>query len=419
MENAPFLTLDYLYNEWSKQFSYIFGYSDFKKFIEKKCKDIKSTFKLRKIDKNKNYVNNGFIANLTQAVYDLSFKKNIIIPEKDEKEIINKLQNIYLLFKSKDFDETKYSGKSFFDNLQKVIINAKNLQKENFYYTFKSFLEAADDLFKRKIEKSNENYKLFNEEIIPSIERLLDDKEQEFKNIINSGKENCKKKIDYNIGNAGEILKHFEYNINLALEQLNDEIKEIYKEMSVNIKIISDNIIEDIKKKAEETIKSHYNSHKLSINEITINIEKTFQLFDKIFGYSINSIFKFFDDLGLAKGILFGNSTITIILVCFLPVTLLGLVVSGILCLIPIVRNFYKKQNYIFELNKYKEYCSDKFKNINYSFNDNYNTFKDSLINELKLKTEVNLKGIFNDENSWKQLKEEYEEIMKKLLKKN
>ena len=419
MENAPFLTLDYLYNEWSKQFDYIFGYSDFKKFIEKKCKDIKSTFKLRKIDKNKNYVNNGFIANLTQAVYDLSIKKNIIIPEKDEKEIINKLQNIYLLFKSKDFDETKYSGKSFFDNLQKVIINAKNLQKENFYYTFKSFLEAADDLFKRKIEKSNENYKLFNEEIIPSIERLLDDKEQEFKNIINSGKENCKKKIDYNIGNAGEILKHFEYNINLALEQLNDEIKEIYKEMSVNIKIISDNIIEDIKKKAEETIKSHYNSDKLSINEITINIEKTFQLFDKIFGYSINSIFKFFDDLGLAKGILFGNSTITIILVCFLPVTLLGLVVSGILCLIPIVRNFYKKQNYIFELNKYKEYCSDKFENIKYSFNDNYNTFKDSLINELKLKTEVNLKGIFNDENSWKQLKEEYEEIMKKLLKKN
>ncbi len=63
---------------------------------------------------------------------------------------------------------------------------------------------------------------------------------------------------------------------------------------------LCNNIIEDIKNRAKEKIKAHYQSQNLPVNEIDMHVEKTFILFIEIFAISLEATSKL---LGTSAGI--------------------------------------------------------------------------------------------------------------------
>jgi len=255
MENNPILTLNYLYNKWSNSnLSFLFN---FKRYVVKNIVEkIENDYD---VDINSNPAPQGFYNNLKNAFNQLYNNRYRGISSKEEDEMIKKLYNIYELFKKKDFSETKYSNK-FFDDLKKVVINAENLQKENFTKNLEAFFQSADLLFKREIKKEMEilkkkgedSYNLFINILIPSTEKVLLEKEEEIKKVIYLGKAKCIDKINNEINNVQSILNYFNYDLEKAFACLEKELSEIINKMKEDQEKITNTIIEDIKKKTEE-----------------------------------------------------------------------------------------------------------------------------------------------------------------------
>ena len=426
LENNPILTLNYLYNEWSNsKFSFLFN---FKRYVDKYIvKKIEQDYD----DINSNPTPGGFYNNLKNAFNQLYSNRYRGISSKEEDEIIKILFNIYELFKKEDFSETKYSNK-FFDDLKKVIINAENLQKENFTKNLEAFFQSADLLFKREIKKEIEilkkkgqdNYNLFIKILIPNTEKILLEKENEIKKVINLGKEKCIDKINNEINNVEKYLGYFNYDLEKAYACLEKELSEIINKMKEEQEKITNTIIEDIKKQAEEKIKSYYQSQNLPLDEIQVRIEQTIVLFSEIVALSLTAIAKvlgFSVGVVIGAGILIGAcSSLVIGAGVIIGFGLIGgLVLGGIIITVGFLFAKYKKINQYREiLEKAKSQLISKFQDIEYSFSEHYKTFKDTLINELKLKTQVYLKRINNDDSEWKEIQEKYEEIKKNTLKK-
>ena len=100
---------------------------------------------------------------------------------------------------------------------------------------------------------------------------------------------------------------------------------------------ILNNLIEDIKNRAKEKIKAHYQSQNLPVNEIDIQIEKFYVLFIEILAISLDTIgkilgtvagFGFLAGIGIGIGIALGTS-LTIGLGIIVGLGLLGGVVVG------------------------------------------------------------------------------------------
>ena len=184
---------------------------------------------------------------------------------------------------------------------------------------------------------------------------------------------------------------------------------------------ILNNLIEDIKNRAKEKIKAYYKSQNLPVNEIDVQVEKIYVLFIEILAISLATIGKilgtaagigFIVALGIGAGIALGTS-LTIGFGILLGLGLVGgIVVGGIVTVVSYFWSKYKKRNQYREaLETSKKKLINKFNEVEYSFSDNYKTFKDTLIKELKLKTEIYLKRINNDEEEWKELQKKYKII--------
>ena len=409
MENNPILTLNYLFNQWSSNKFYLFNFKNY--IVNKISSKIEDNFD----DIDENPAPQWFYNNLKNAFNQLYNNRHKGISSNEEDEIIKKLYNIYELFKKKDFSETKYSNKFFYD-LKKVILNAENLQKDNFSKNFEAFFQTADQLFKREIKKEIEilkkkgkdNYDLFINILIPETQKVLMEKEEEIKKIINEGKEKCIKKIDDEINDVENILNKFDYDIEKAYANLEKELSKIIDQMKENQEKITNTIIEDIKKRAEEKIKSYFKSQDIPLDEVQIRIEETISLFAHIIVLSVKAIVTV---LGISTGIGliigFGVGTATSIAIGgALAITLGiagGLLVGGIILGLGFLFGRYRKRNKYREiLEKAKSQLKNKFSEVEYSFSDHFKTFKDTLIKELKLKSEVYLKRINNDESEWK-----------------
>ena len=91
-----------------------------------------------------------------------------------------------------------------------------------------------------------------------------------------------------------------------------------------------------------------------------------------------------------------------------------GLVIGIIVSAVGYFFTKYKKRGkYKEALENSKSQLINKFKDVEYSFTDHFKTFKDTLISELKLKTEIYLKRINNDKSEWQKIQQEYEVIKK------
>lgn len=421
LEKNPFLTLSELFNEWSSS-RYFFN---FKKYIVDKISH-KIEDKYDEIEEKQ--APQQFYNNLKAAFNQLYNRKYRSISSDDEDQIIKTLYNIHILFKNKKFSNPNYSS-MFFDDLKRMIINSEDLQKENFYKNFEAFFQSADELFKRQIKKETEilkkkgedSYNFFIKELIPDTEKVLTEKENIIKEIINSGKKNCLNEFDYEIRNAEQILYEKNYDVERAFSALKKRIEEKINSMQKEQEKILNNLIEDIKNRAKEKIKAHYQSQNLPVNEIDIQIEKTYVLFIEILAISLVTIgkilgtaagFGFLAGIGIGIGIALGTS-LTIGLGIIVGLGLLGgVVVGGIVATVGFFWSRYKKRKQYKEaLENSKEKLINKFKEVEYSFSDHFKTFKDTLIKELRLKTEIYLKRINNDETEWKKIQEQYETI--------
>ena len=421
LEKNPFLTLNELFKEWSSS-NYFFN---FRKYIVDKIAD---KIEDRYDDIDKKEVPQQFYNNLKAAFNQLYSGKYRGISPDDEDKIIKKLYNIHILIKNKNFSNPNYSSK-FFDDLKKMIINSENLQKENFYRNFEAFFQSADELLKRQAKKETEilkkkgedNYNFFIKELIPDTEKALIEKENIVKEIINSGKNNCLKEFDKDINNAEEILDKYNYDLEKAFSALKKRIEQKISTMQKEQEKILNNLIEDIKNRAKEKIKAYYKSQNLPVNEIDVQVEKIYVLFIEILAISLATIGKilgtaagigFIVAMGIGAGIALGTS-LTIGFGILLGLGLVGgIVVGGIVTVVSYFWSKYKKRNQYREaLETSKKKLINKFNEVEYSFSDNYKTFKDTLIKELKLKTEIYLKRINNDEEEWKELQKKYKII--------
>ena len=425
METNPIITLIYLYNQWSSNKYYIFG---FKKFITNKiCDKIEDDYD----EIGENPTPQWYYQNLKNAFNILYSHIYRDISNKEEDEIINKLYNIYELFKNKDISSTKYSCQFFYD-LKKVIINAENLQKENFTKNFEAFFQASDELFKKEIKNEQEAskkkaeslYNLFSKELIPLAQKELTKKEEIIKNIINSGKQKCFDRIKREIDNIERVLDEFKYDIEKAYSRFENELSEIIKKMQKEQEEVANNIIEDLKKKIEEKIKAYYQAQNIPPGEKNIIIEQTISFFAKILALSINTA-SYIIGVSLGIGALIGvglgataSSLLGATFIAAIGITG-GLILGGIIVGIGYLFVRYKKRNnYLEILEKVKTNLQNKFNEVEYSFSDHYRTFKDTLIKELKVKNEIYFKRINNDETEWKEIQKQYEIIKKNTLKK-
>jgi len=429
LENNPYLTLKALFDEGLKNKGFFDFNFNFKKYIVDTIVD--------KIDEDyheeigKKEVPEDFHNKLKNAFNQLYKNKCKALSIDNENIIIKTLYNIYILFKNKKFSNPNYSTQ-FFDDLKRMIINAENLQKENFFKNFETFFQSADELFAREIKKeseilkkkSQENYDFFINELIPYTEEILIEKQNIIIGIINSGKNDCINEIDNDLHNSENVLERYDYNLERAFSDLKERLEKRIAAMQTEQEKVCNNIIEDIKNRAKEKIKAHYQSQNIPVNEIDVHIEKTFVLFVEIFAISLATIgtllgtsagVGFVVGIGIGIGLAF-TSSLAIGAGAILGLGLIGgLVVGGIVTSVGYFWTKYKKKNQYSEaLKESREKLINKFKEIEFTFSDHYKTFKDALIQELKLKTEIYLKRINNDEAEWKEIQQQYEIIRKK-----
>ena len=136
LEKNPFITLEYLYDEWSSD---KWNEKNFKNYIINKISDIieeKFDFDLNK-DKNIK-IPSDFYYNLKSAFNQLFNYKYRSINSEEEDEIIKKLYCINTEFKNQNFSGTNYSS-AFFNKLKEVIIYSDNLQKDNLQNTIEGY----------------------------------------------------------------------------------------------------------------------------------------------------------------------------------------------------------------------------------------------------------------------------------------
>lgn len=423
MMNNPLLTLEDLYNKWSSTKSFSLN---FKKYIvEIVSAKIEDDFG----DLDEKPVPEQFNKKLKEAFAQFYSIKNRNMPPSDENQIIKTLYNIHELFAKKDFSKTKYSHK-FFEDLKRMIINSDILQKENFHKNFEAFFQNTDELFAREIKKEietekkkgEENYTIFIHELIPETEKYLIEKENIIKNILDSAKSECIKEVNLELDNRNERLSNCNYNLNAAFFPLEEKIEKILKKMEKDQEEIMNTLIEGIKKKANEIINSYYISQNIKDYGVYVPYDSFLKILEDL-------ILNFFMSAwsagtGLAVGTTLGaylglTCSLAVGAGTFIGCGILGIVVIpaflffGDTMIDNITFHFKKKQQYKEILNQFKTNLQNKFDDIIYSFTDHYKTFKDTLIKELKLKTEIYLKKINSDESEWNQIREEYKKIKK------
>ena len=428
LEKNPYLTLDYLYTLWKKNKFYFFG---LKKYIIDSIADkIEDKFEEEIPELAPT---STFYSKLKEGLNSLRQAKNFNgLTKEDEEEIIKKLYGINQLLKNTDFSKTKYS-KTFFDKIKQVIINSEKLQKENFKRNFEAFFKSSDILFDEEmrkerqivIQKSKEQFEFFNKILIPEVEKVLIQKENIIKNIINSGKDKCLSLINKEMEYYEKYLEENKYDLNKTFSVFEGKLKNIIEDMQKEQENEAKTIIEDIKKKANEVIKSYYKSQNLPVQEILEKIKETNNLFDIMF-FSVLGVIAV--NLGVSLGVAFlGGFAVGLGLDILFSIgavlatgfgILGGIVLGGIFFTVSwLFGNYKKRKQYRESLEKTKENLINKFNDITYSFSDHYKTFKDALIKELKLKVEVFLKDTEMNEDEMKEAKKEYEAIKERTMK--
>ena len=434
LENDPIILLINLYKEWSNLWLYP---KSLKHYILKTIGGVQE--KLELLSQNNDdsddekdaviKVPENINKTMKSAFNEFRKKCKIKISQKDENEIIMNLYQLYNQIKTKDFDKTKYS-QLFFRKIKEVVITSDNIQNEILKLEMDNFFKNADQLFTRNIEdekaakqnekdKIEEQYYLFKDKVIPEIKQYLDRKESSIKNIIKNTREKCLNILNDEIDNAKERLKDADNDLEKASSILEEKIKTEFNEM---IRLQEDEakvILEEIIQKSNQTIETHYSESGLSESEIGVMKGSAIGIVTTLLTGALGGVATGVGlaalgssvVAGIAAGTVSATAMTTLVGSFFGPLGIVaGIGVGGLITGIGfIIRALTKKSKYIKALEGTKTNMEQKFDDIESNFIKNFNSFKNTLIDELNVKNEVYLKGIDDIAiPDWNKMIEEY-----------
>lgn len=372
-----------------------------------------------------------FNKTLNTAFTQLKELNHINISTKEEQEIIENLYLLYNQIKTKNFDNTDYS-QLFFHKIKEIIINCDIIQNEILKLEMDNFFENADALFNRNIEnekaakqteKDNiqKQYDFFKNTVIPEIKDYLDEKEKKIQNIIIETKKKCLNLIENEIEYAEERLNDADKDLEKATSILEEKIKTEFNEMVRIQEEESKTIIPEIIKRSKKAIETHYNKDDLSESDVDVKKEKVLGIVTTLLSGALGGVATGVGlavlgssvVAGVAAGTVTATAMTTLVGSFFGPLGIVaGLGVGGLITGIGfLVRVFTRTKKYKKALEQTKSNIREKFDDIESSFLSKFGSFKNSLIEELKVKNEVYYKGIDHILiPNWNQMIKEYNE---------
>ena len=307
-----------------------------------------------------------------------------------------------------------------------------NVQNEILKIEMDNFFQSADQLFNRNIEeekavKENEKenirrqYELFKNKVIPNIKQYLEDKERKVRNIIKETKNKCISIVDDEIENAESRLKDADKDSAKAASKLEEKIKEEFNKMVSIQTEETKGILDEIFRRSNKVIETHYQNSDLSESEIGVMKQKSFGIVKTLLSGALGGVSA---GVGLAvvgssvaasvaAGTMTATAMTTLVGSFFGPLGIVaGLTVGGLITGVGfLIRALTRKKKYIKALEDTKTNISQKFDDIDSAFLSNFSNFKNNLIRELNTKNEVELQGIDHMAiPDWNKMTKEYKE---------
>ena len=432
IEKDPYYTLKSLYDEWDSKITYL---KSFDYYINNRiANQIEEQFHLELSDLEVPSEFNKKIKNAINEIYKTNFRG---MTNNEENELIQKLYSIYMELKDKNFSDTNYSH-YFFDILKNVIIFSEDLQNQNLNNAINQFFNNADDLFKKEIEKEDENQikekkkKCFfiKNELIPKINKLFKDKEKEIINLIDYGKYNCFKIFNDELQKIDSRLEQANNDVEKAAKILEEKIKKelesIKEEQDKKIKFI----ITEIENLIMENINKYYdNQRDLPKSEIDIHKGLTIKMSFSFITSAISNIvvrsglILFGQSIigGVAAGVSALGSTFS----SALAGALLGpggiAIGAGVGLIISvgtfIFHWFRKSKRYKDGIEESRSKLESKLEEYKITFSNDFKILRESIIEEMNIKVEILSKIITSiDKAKWEELKNNYS-IQKNIIK--
>ena len=433
LEEYPLTLLEELYKGWDKAFTI----KNFKSYINKKIEGIQEKFEF---DTEEEFEpDNNFIKRLNLAfdkLFEGKYRGGTSMD--DQEEIIIKLFTFYKQFKNANFNYTNYSH-TFFDDLKEVILFCKKFHDDNLKYSILEFFTYTDQLFDKEIKKESEiekltntkRYELFQNEIIPSINKKFEEKQKEISDIYELGLYRVQAIIDEEIKNAESILKEANNDINFVAKKFEEKIDAPIQELNKKKENELNKLSKEIEEILNERIDSFISKNKNDSTKVDINKGITLKMFLSAVGSAVSGV-------AVRSGLVFvGNSLLATAATAAAAAaatgtitttaTAIGTALTGpvgiaigfgvgiaISAISMLVHYFSKSKRYITGLLQTKIDISKKFEEIKDMFNNDFSSFKESLLNELKIKVEIMKKQLNSvNKEKWAILKQKYSEEKK------
>ena len=435
IENNPLKLLFDMQKELSQKWFYS---KNFKNFIIKRIGEIQEKLELNSNgndsddeNDNKIQVPQNFKSMMNSAFNEFRQKYKANVNPKEEKDIIEKLYELFYQIQNKDFSNTNFS-QLFFQKIKDIIITSDNVQNEILKIEMDNFFQNADQLFDRNIEEEKEakenekenirkQYELFKDKVIPDIKQYLENKRKRIRQIIEATKSKCTEIVNDEINNAEDRLKAADKDPAKASSILEEKIKAEYNDMVSKQTEETKTILDDIFKLSNKAIETHYNQSNLSESEIGVEKQKSFGIVKTLLTGALGgasagvglAVLGSTVAASVAAGTMTATAMTTLVGSFFGPLGIVaGLAVGGIISTVGfLIGRFTKKKKYIEALEKTKSSISQKFDDIDSSFINNFDSFKNRLIEEMNVKNEIVLQGIdLMDIPDWNKMKEEYKE---------
>ena len=423
-EKNPKKFFELIYEEWtSKIWKKLFPWSSFSDYLIEKIYDVGEKFKLDLTIYDNTKIPSNFYQNVEAAFCQLYKNKKKKIDNSQIEEIIRPIFCLKEALKYTDFSKTEYS-REFFYTLKNVIEQSEQISKEDIELKIETFFLASDKLFNRKLEEETEEIKkenqrqlrLYEDKIIPNIEKILKGKKETIRNIIEEYKQKCIDIIDDEITNYEARLKTYKYEIKDAAKQLEDKIKNKITEMKNKQEEETNTIIKDIEKETKDIINNYYKSKDIEIPNIQQEKETTLQKFISIFTSVVSNIATMTGIIvGSALGV--GGAVASASAIgAFLTTSLgfaFGLLGIGLGVAIGFLVSWLwsksrTKEQYHDALEKNKQSLKDNFAKIENSFSNDYDVFYQTLLKEMRAHVSALYEEINFDNSKWKAMKEEY-----------
>lgn len=436
MEKNPSKLLQSFFSDYHKNINY----KDFQNYFNEKIADkIEEQFELDLNMENEIKIPIEFENKIKIAFENLNYK---FIKKEDQDIIIKKLYSINQQLKTKDFSNSNYSH-SFFNSLKKSIISTQNLQNEKFEDLLNKFFENLDLLFNKEIKEEynqlksegQEKFKNFQREVLLKIKDLFIKQESRIREIIIKAKKDCIDLIDNELKNIEKVLKEFNNHTRRAGRNLEDKLLIVIEELKKNIEKEAQYLFEESQKILKETLNTFEINNELK-NRIETGLGIFKKMFISLFSSTVIGIGTRYGLVLLGETILtssgfiageIANSAIGISIASAMtgPIGIgIGIAIGIAIPLgIYIKHKLNKKEKYKEGIKKLKEEINKSMDEMINSFEQKFKDFKNSVFNEIAIKSEIIVKDIASIKPSlWKDIREKYQlrkDILKKKLEAN